>query len=861
MKKIFYAIAIVIAGVFATSCIQEHIEAQIVPEAIITQGLGQIQGCTLSDDGDPITTTYSEVYFGVEVPYTYTLWMDLAGNNFANAKKVDANIYDGTISFAQKKFNKNLLNMGVPAGTEVTVQFRLDANLMNEKSVSVDAYCQHSGIVEADFVTYEEQKGEMPVVDVPGDYQGWAPSDYPKLFNYSYDEVIYRGVVDFQCKKPEGSAANGFKITGEGNWDSGSGNWGSEAQAEPAEAASVQLINGDASQNIICYGQKRYYLFEFDKDNLTLTKLMSFDQVGIIGLNGDWDNDVVMTYNMFYGRFWVDVDLSADTEFKFRLDAAWDNNWGGDLEDLKPGADNIPIAAGQYRIYFYMNDTTLYAELDESMYGKEEPTVGPTPVPVPAYQGWGLIGDFNEWATDVEMSETAGVWTGYIAVDADQGWKLRKDADWVENRGGVFGALDVPFEAVPGGDNISLPAGFYKVEYDSANETITVSDGHVWSLIGGFNEWGGDVDMTLVNGVWVSPAVALSGEWKIRENHAWDNDRGGVFEAYDVPFEAVPGGSNINCGEGEFIVTYDPANETLLITQAFPSNIWSVIGDFAASGWANDIKMTYQEGADFSFWVSDPIDFKGGESFKVRYNRDWGVNRGADVALSHGVVAKVSQDGNNLSVAADGTYCVVYCPEREEVFFLGWSLIGDLYGSGWGMDFPMSPMDVAGETIWTSATFQYNEGEGFKARCNASWDVNRGGRFEDFCMPFPVFNNGDNITLPESGYYYAAFNESTDMMTISRADWSIIGDFNSWGGDEILHEIEKGVYSGSLSLEAESQVKLRKDRDWTVNRGGVMVEFGTPFAVEQDGANIVLPAGDYIFTYDSNAEALTIISY
>ncbi|MDO5443848.1 MAG: SusE domain-containing protein, partial [Bacteroidia bacterium] len=187
MKKVYIAI-LALAGLFATSCVQEHIDAQFFPENVTDQALGNIAGTELSEVGPDITTTYTEVDFGLSVPTSYTLWMDLSGNNFANAKKVDATISDGNISFAQKKFNKALLNLGVMPDTDVAVDFRLDAYMQNEKLSNIEEYARQSNVVTATFHVYEEIKGDLPVVDVPGDYQGWAPSDYPKLFSYSYDE-------------------------------------------------------------------------------------------------------------------------------------------------------------------------------------------------------------------------------------------------------------------------------------------------------------------------------------------------------------------------------------------------------------------------------------------------------------------------------------------------------------------------------------------------------------------------------------------------------------------------------------------------------------------------------------------------
>lgn len=856
-----------LAGFFAVSCVQEHIDVIYDPANVEAQTLGSISGCTLAEDGDPITVSYNEADFNLDVPVSYTLLANVSGDGFDNAKKVDCTIADGTITIEQAKLNKLLGSLGATPDDAFATDFRLDACLMNERG-SVASTRQCSNVVTAMFTVYETEK-DLDVVDVPGDYQGWAPSDYPKLFNYSFDGTIYRGVVDFRCVKEDGNAANGFKITYGGNWDNDSGNWGSAAQGEAAEADQVQLVNGDGSQNIVCYGARRYYLFSFNKEALTLTKIMSFDKVGIIGLNGDWDNDIVMTYNMYKGRFWADVDVADATEFKFRLDGSWDNNWGGNLDALSSGDANIPIDAGQYRIYFYMNDETLYAEIDATMYGQEEPTVdqpepGPGPGPVP-YQGWGIIGVGGDWETDIAMTGNGGIWTGYANLTAGDNWKLRKDAGWDENFGGSFKALGEPFEAVAGGDNIAVgAAGFFKIELNANDGTITVSDGEVWSLIGEFNSWAGDVDMTLQDGKWVSPATALTPGWKIRHNHAWDADRGGTFTGFDTPFEAAPGGNNIDCGEGEFIVTYDPAAETITVTRAFPSDIWSVIGGFEAScNWQNDVKMTFYPGI-FNVWVSEPIAMKAGDEFKLRYNRGWeqnrGIVKGMDPILEYDMAAPCESGGDNLKAPGDGTYVVCYSEAQETIFFMGWGMIGQINGTNWDKDFMLYPTGEETVDTWMSDAFYYEAGQEFKIRYKQSWDntPNRGGSFVDFGAGFAVEHNGPNISLPESQWIFVAYSPAEEEIYIGRTDWGIVGGFNGWGDDVPMFEIEPGVYYGNIVLAEAGDFKIRKDRAWDVDRGGTFGEADTPFEVSQGGPNISLGAGSYTIVYDSSAETIEV---
>ena len=256
----------------------------------------------------------------------------------------------------------------------------------------------------------------------------------------------------------------------------------------------------------------------------------------------DWNKDLPMvtdgTTHVAYS-----VSIMAADEFKFRKDADWAVNFGGDFASLDSdfevtqGGPNIIVGAdGVYDLFLNPDAGTAKVATPSGMkvssiIGGDEPEPEPEPVIV---TGWNIIGLNGDWDNDVLAKGADGIWTAYITAENDTEFKWRKDAAWEENYGGAFAAFGEPFAAVAGGDNIPVPAGFYKVVLDLTDETaptITVyNDFVVWSLIGDFNGWDGDVDMVETDGKWVAEDVQLTPGWKLRKNHGWDDNRGGVFE-------------------------------------------------------------------------------------------------------------------------------------------------------------------------------------------------------------------------------------------------------------------------------------------------------------------------------------------
>jgi hypothetical protein len=179
------------------------------------------------------------------------------------------------------------------------------------------------------------------------------------------------------------------------------------------------------------------------------------------------------------------------------------------------------------------------------------------------------------------MTNTSGdIWViRSVAVTANDEFKIRADHDWGTNYGGPEGnsqsTIDpsnpyevykpVLGEAFSGGDkNIQIGKdGSYDITFDYAAGTILIKE-HVavYSLIGEINgdSWSNDVVMTEKDGIWTSPAVTISGAFKIRYDYSWaDDNTYGVEEGFTPeigkPFTAVQPGKDITVpSEGNYKV-------------------------------------------------------------------------------------------------------------------------------------------------------------------------------------------------------------------------------------------------------------------------------------------------------------------
>ena len=795
MKKLLYSI-LALSGLAMASCTQEHIDVQYIPENAVAPTLGTIEGCELSEGGADIVVEYTKAEFGVATASAHNLYI-AKSEDMADMKKAKATFDDTTITLTQADLNVVALDFA-EAGTEVDLYFAVVANLNTDKGAAVAGTDLRSNVVKATFKSYVADvlpTEKFDKVWVIGNYCGWDHAKTQFLFDYTASGNVFSGVIDFADAEGVSLANTGFKLTGIAGWDD-TCNWGEETKATEAdEPASIQLITGGGSQDIMRYA-KRFYGFEFDKTTLVLKKAWGADQIGIIGLNGDWDNDIVMEYNPKWTRFYADIDAAADTEMKFRADAAWDLNWG---VDCAQGGDNIPVPAGQYRVYF--NPATGLIEFNAKNYGTEEDTgagtgTGTTPEgPVTEPDRWGVVGTITGWGGEAdlymsEVGENLFVRNG-VTVTADDQFKIRFNNDWAVNYGAAGDvepfAVTVGEELVlaAGGKNLSAPAGTYDIYFN-------IVDFKIWVMNEGETPGGVEVKTVKIYGdvsatgwtncnAWIwddGGANYTGGNWPGLALETAEVD-GKTYYVFDCAPEMIGKTVSVIFNNGseqtvdikgvelndDVVITLtekDDAGKWLAtvngeapVTPEPPAETtYGLIGDF--NGWAADVDLVARGDG---WYVTEALTIEAEGKLLIRLNDAWdekyGNADGSKLVIGENAL---TYGGADMWIDA-GSYDFYFNPAASKLILAvagsddptagadTWTIKGDVNGTQWGSDVATELVD--GLYVAKNVTFQDSWGEGanFKVLKNGAWMGSTAGGVHELGAAIAVSEGGGNITM------------------------------------------------------------------------------------------------------------------
>ena len=810
MKITKYFLSLAAAAGMIAGCQKPEMIQIAAPEDVKAPVLEEIQGpieITPSNMAlEKVTFAWSAADYGVATQVNYSLEAATAAAP-AKVVTITSGLTTTSAELTYDVLNQILFNdLELADGVAEDVVFKVGAKVGEYEKIYSNAITVSCKVTAAEKV--------YPKLTVAGSYayNNWTPGKGQFVFDFEGTDVQYSGVIDFG----EDVSALNFKFVGEA--------WGNNefsvpsGEAQAAEAAELPLVAG-GGDNIAAYTTHRFYSLTLDKSAPKVIKNFSFNSLGVIGdaTSTGWDADTDMQFNTEKQRFYVDVTL-ADGTIKFRANDAWDVNWGGADGVLVANGDNIPVSAGDYRIYVNLNDPANPTyELNASMFGKDEPTSGGTTEPEPPVDepvqlvGWGIVGGFTGWADGADvMLASDGTYLVAKGVALEGELKFRKDGAWGTNFGYAEGAT---FEAnaeialAQDGGNIVVAAGTYDVYLDEANaKAWFINDGSYpgggaapeaseWGIVGVVNGWNApDITMykTSTEGLFVAYNVAMpDGGFKIRANGQWVDtanyglEKAGAVEV-DHVYDLVCGGGSgdMTLAAGNYDIWFDLTNSKVYImtpgkpiSEAVGGEVvtpepepepevtaWFLVGNF--NGWTvGDANYQFSKEGDWYVFKGFTADGQG-----VKLNAgSWDVNRGGEFVAANEAIA-ITQDGKDMMVAA-GTYDVYMNADATELYFMEegkspvapepeqtWYLVGNF--NGWSVG--DTNYQLVKEGDWYVFKGFTADGQGVKLNAG-SWDVNRGGEFVAANEAIAITQDGKDMMVAAGTYDVYMNADATDL--------------------------------------------------------------------------------------------------
>ena len=567
-------------------------------------------------------------------------------------------------------------------------------------------------------------------------------------------------------------------------------------------------------------------------------------------------------------------------------------------------------------------------------------TISGFEVVIPVVQGnpWVEFTEKSKWSLIGSIASTGNGWnadeTAYMTPDGtkhvvknikltpDDQFKFRFDAKWDDNRGApgdvepyVMNAGD-EVEATPNGKNLGVAAeGNYDILYDSASETITVTE--AFQTYPGFNEkstwgvtgavasrglnWDKDVSM-ITDGEWhVAEGVELTkgDQFKFRNNQKWDENFGapGDTEPFVVTIDgeesAVANGKNLAVPEdGTYDLMVNPTAGLYKIVVSLGGfsplvgeggsdtpgddkpKVWSVIGHIGETSWDTDFDMTNTTG---DIWVLKSQAFAAGDEFKIRHDHDWGGDLGGpeenaqstiDPANVYGVYAPelgtaFEAGSKNIRIAEAGNYDITF-DYAAKTIKVELAVRADWYYHGQSEQTPnWTVSENSGFVLKNGDESQWIGADKTQELTDGKFVVKIGEEFKI---------SGDKVDgiIAEPGKYVFTFNPvaMTAVVKTLRADWYYHGQSEQtpdWG-ELPFEKVSDTEYRLNLKTVSENSGFVLKNGDesqWIgadktqeLTDGKFVVTIGEEFKISGDKVDgIIAKPGDYIFIF--NPETMT----
>jgi hypothetical protein len=270
-----------------------------------------------------------------------------------------------------------------------------------------------------------------------------------------------------------------------------------------------------------------------------------------VGSGWGTDIDLATTDNVNFTKTgWVATPTGTDTQvhLKIRDNHDWTYQFGVPVANVEAysgtlisvNAQDMTIAPGTYDVAF--NRST----------GEYSFTLVGAPKPVIKISG-SAIG-----ATDIRLATTDGEAYTVKSLSCVSG-TAKFYEDTTSNQ---WSSIDFPSgTGTQTGDLIPVTEATYNVSFTKSSGAYSF-DHIVVSIIGGFNNWNGDVDMTSTDGInftLLGQVFATNTALKFRDNHAWDYNFGSTTNPSSFPSGTgtVAGATDIAVPAGSYDISFN----------------------------------------------------------------------------------------------------------------------------------------------------------------------------------------------------------------------------------------------------------------------------------------------------------------
>lgn len=279
-----------------------------------------------------VSFTWSQVDYGYPAYVTYSLYIV-----YGEAKVQLGQSFSTSYTLTKEALNNILVDakgLAVPAKETAQISLYVESSISNNS----DEYTKRSESITLYVTTIEATTAPWirRYIYVPGNHQGWAPADAPILWETAENSGKYEGLVNL-VNADDATADVEFKFTQGPNWDV---NLGGSIDGMTPGGDNIKMASG-------LYWISVEAEADFSAGSVSLKKIGAINVIG--SAVGGWDvtNDFALTCTDTNAQLWEGVcDACAGGEFKFRLTGGditdpWAMNWGGDINHLTPGGDNL----------------------------------------------------------------------------------------------------------------------------------------------------------------------------------------------------------------------------------------------------------------------------------------------------------------------------------------------------------------------------------------------------------------------------------------------------------------------------------------------------------------------------------------